>query len=259
MMWRSGLPLIGVAAFAILAVRPALPAYGQERFFEEGNRLYQAGDYRGALDNYLRIVSVGLESGDLYYNIGNCYFKLGELGRAILYYERARRLLPRDPDVRANLELARSLTADEITPLRGFWLFDVIKWWIHLVPRPWLVTAVAAGYLIVMGGFTLRILGRGMPLADRARPVLVVVAVATTILAFNLAVLEFRIGQSRQGIIVMDEVPVQSAPSDDQALEVFAIHEGTKVRIDRESQEWMEIVLEDGKVGWVRAAVLEVI
>ncbi len=235
----------------------AVPAPGQEAFFEEGNRLYQEGEYERALESYLRIVDAGLESGALYYNIGNSYFKLGELGSAILYYERAQRLLPRDADIRANLQLARSLTADEVTPLGDFWLFDVIRWWVHLIPHSWLVVLVGVGYLIVMAALTVSILKRGTAIADALRPVTIATAVVTTMLAINLAVLELRIAQPREAIIMADEVSVQSAPSEDRALQVFAIHEGTKVRIDRQSDEWVEIVLEDGKVGWVRVDVLE--
>ena len=66
-------------------------------------------------------------------------------------------------------------------------------------------------------------------------------------------------GAPIDAIVLDDEVSVQSAPSDDLALQVFTIHEGTKARIDQQSGDWAEIVLADGKVGWVRVELLEII
>ncbi len=249
----------GFGLAIVMAVALVSAARAQESFFEDGNRLYQQGDYEAALENYARIVSAGFESGELYYNIGNTYFKLGQLGESILYYERAQRLLPGDEDVRANLDLARSLTADEITPLPRFWLFRAVGWWVSLLPASTLALLVGAGYLVAMAGLVALIFRRGTVLASWARGVVIAAAALTLIFGVNLAVAEFGIGQHEEAIVMAEEVPVQSAPTDDRALQVFTIHEGTKVRIDQRSDEWVEIVLEDGKVGWVRAGVLEAI
>ena len=113
--------LLGLTA--LLCFLPGSAA-SQVEFYQEGNRLYQEGDFQAALSSYQRVIETGLESGEIYYNVGNSYFKLGDLARAILNYERARRLLPGDEDVRANLDLARSLTADEIEPRQRFWVLD---------------------------------------------------------------------------------------------------------------------------------------
>ena len=66
-------------------------------------------------------------------------------------------------------------------------------------------------------------------------------------------------GRAERGVILQTEAAVQSAPSDDPSLQLFTIHEGAVVRIDRRSSDWLEIVLEDGKVGWLRAGDLETI
>jgi len=251
-----------VSWIAVLLAMPVLPSgtgATQASFFDEANRLYQQGEYAGALENYLRIIDAGLESGALYFNIGNTYFKLGDLGHAILYYERAQRLLPRDADVRANIELARSLTADEITPLPRFWLFRVVGWWVHLVSKSALALIVAFGYLVGMGGVVITILRRGTVLADWGRWIAVGGAAIVVIFGVNLTALELGIGRPEEAVVMAEEVPVHSAPSDDEELLVFEVHEGTKVRIERRAGEWLEVVLEDGKVGWVRAEVVEVI
>jgi tetratricopeptide (TPR) repeat protein len=248
-----------VTALLIVSVASATTAPAQESFFDEGNRLYQQGDYSGALENYQRIVDAGLESGSLYFNIGNTYFKLGDLGHAILYYERAQRLLPRDADVRANLELAGSLTTDEITPLPRFWLFKAVGWWVHLLPMSLLRLILAIAYVVATVGVVAMILRRGTVLADWGRWVAAGSAAVVVIFGINSVVQELRIGQPEEAVVMVEEVPVQSAPSDDAALLVFTVHEGTKVRIDRRADEWLEVVLADGKVGWVRAEAVEVI
>ncbi len=242
------------AALLLLALQPA-PLHAQDELFEEGNRLYQQEDYQGALDNYLRIREAGFESPDLYYNIGNAYFKANELGRAILYYERARRLAPNDADILANLELARSLGADEIVPLPRFWLFRVGSWWMNLFPRSVLIGLTAVGYLLATGAVVMLVLRLGA--AAWARHAAVAGGILVLVLGTTLAVRETGLGQPRHGVVLAAEVGVQSAPSDDPALQLFVIHEGTRVRVDRRSEEWLEVVLDDGKVGWVRAEVLE--
>jgi tetratricopeptide (TPR) repeat protein len=254
--------MIGVKVFlTVLAVSlgNAVSAVAQQSFFEEGNRQYQNGDYDSALNSYLQIFESGFESGTLYYNIGNCYFKQGDLGRSILFYERALALNPRDDDARVNLELARSLTADEITPLPGFWVLRVVDWWVHALSGSLLVAIVGLSYLVGTTALVVVILSRRRLLEMWGRGVAIVSGVLVLVFGVNMVALELRLGEPVEAIVLADEVSVQSAPTDDLALQVFTIHEGTKMRIDQQSGDWAEIVLADGKVGWVRVEVLEII
>ena len=250
-------PLVALAAAVWLGLLATGVCAGQGAFFDEGNQRYQDGDFDGALERYLRILDGGLESGELYYNIGNSYFKLGRLGPAILYYERARRLIPGDDDLLANLELARSLTADDITPLPGFWLFHAAGWWVGLLSRYALVWLVAVSYVTAMTAVILMIRRPAPRLATWGRRVAIAGAAVTIVFGVNLAVRELGIGTVEEAVIMVEEANVQSAPSDDSALQIFAVHEGTAVRIDRRSEAWVEIILADGKVGWVRADRLQ--
>ena len=79
------------------------------------------------------------------------------------------------------------------------------------------------------------------------------------VLGLNLAIRELEIGQAEEAVVLEPQVDVMSAPVDDETLTIFTVHEGTKVRVDRRAEEWAEVVLEDGKVGWVRVEVLETI
>jgi tetratricopeptide (TPR) repeat protein len=247
--------LVGLVA---LAVHPPSAA-AQADFYAEGNRIYQEGDFEGALEAYESILDAGFESGDLHYNTGNAYFKLGHLGRAILHYERARRLLPGDEGVLANLELARTLTVDEVEALPRFWVLSVWDWWIGLLPRSLLLLVVALSYLGGMAGVVALIMRRGTTVAVWGGRLAVLGGVLTLVLGLNLLVRELGLGRAEEAVVLIAEVPVRSAPSEDGDLTVFTVHEGTKVRIDRRSDEWAEVVLADGKVGWLKLEAVETI
>jgi tetratricopeptide (TPR) repeat protein len=234
-------------------------AGAQGEIFERGNQFYQQGDFAGAVEAYEAVRSAGFESADLHYNLGNAYFKVGELGRSILEWERALVLAPGDPDALANLELARSVIADAVEPLPRFWLFTALSWWVRLLPRGLLIALVTGAWLVACGGVVLRIWSRG-PDARRIATWLATGAAAVVlVLGTNLVVREMRLGQPERGVVLAASVPVRSAPAEEDDLTLFEIHEGTRVRIDQRTGGWAEVVLDDGKVGWVPADVFEVI
>ncbi|MDA0312354.1 MAG: tetratricopeptide repeat protein, partial [Gemmatimonadetes bacterium] len=156
-MIRRGAFVLMCIASAALSPRSVV---AQGEILERGNQLYQEGDYEGAVDAYEIVLASGHESADLHYNLGNAYFKGGQLGRSILAWERALDRAPGDPDIRANLDLARSLTADAVEPLPRFWLISAWSWWFRLVPRGLLIVFVSTAWLAVTLGVTTRILTR---------------------------------------------------------------------------------------------------
>ena len=245
-----------LAASASLA---SSSAHAQEEIFERGNLMYQEADYAGAIEAYEAVLSAGFESADLHYNLGNAYFKGGDLGRSILEWERALLRAPDDPDIGANLDLARSLTADAVEPLPRFWLFSAVWWWVRLFPRQFLIIVVAVGWLSVAGGAVTRVLARTPEAARLGGWVASAGAVVVVLLGANLAARELKIGQPERGVILAEAVAVRSAPADDDDLTLFEVHEGTRVRIDQRAGVWAEVVLEDGKVGWVPLDVMGVI
>ncbi len=234
-------------------------AVAQGEIFERGNQLYQEGDFSGAIAAYEAVLTAGYESADLYYNLGNAHFKAGSLGQAILHWEKARLRAPGDPDILANLELARSLTVDEVEPLSRFWLISVVSWWVGLLPRALLISIVSATWLATVGGAVVRILARRSDVRWIGGWVAGLAGAALLVFGTNLVVRELGIGQPELAVVLAREVPVRSAPAEDDDLTLFRVHEGTRVRIDQRTGEWAEIVLEDGKVGWVPADVMGVI
>jgi tetratricopeptide (TPR) repeat protein len=256
---RRGLLIVSLLGSPLSGQEAPLSRDGLEGTFQQANQRYQADDFAGALEAYEAILGSGFTSADLFYNLGNAYFKTGNLGRSILNYERALRLRPRDPDAQANLELARSLTADDIEPLPRFWVFSAIGWWVELLPRGGLLITVVLMYLLAAAGLCIRILSR-QPKATRTGLGLAAGA-GLGLLLFGLTLLarEGALGGAEWGIILEEEVAVQSAPSEEDDLTLFRVHEGTKARLDQRTDLWSEIVLEDGKVGWVPSEVLETI
>lgn len=248
-----------VGAALLLVACGSAPLAAQEAFFEEGNRLYQEGDFAGAVELYERILESGVESGELHYNLGNAWFRLGEIGPAVLHYERARRMMPRDDDLRANLELARSLTVDEITPLPGFWLLRVARWWVDLLSRPVLLAVVTLTWLTAMGALIVAVAGRSESLVAWSRRVAAAAGGLTLVFGLSLMAREIGVGRPDEAVIMAEEAAAHSAPSDDRELLIFTVHEGTRVRVERRSDAWVEIVLEDGRVGWVRSGQLVLI
>ncbi len=242
-----------VVAFG--AVSP--PAAAQNEAYLRGNELYQEGQFEQAVEAYRSVLGAGVESATLHYNLGNAYFKAGDLGRAILSWERA---LDRDrglADARSNLELARTLTVDDVEPLPTFWLVSAWRWWVDLLPRAALLGAMALGWLLLWGGVAGRILARGEGMRRAGTLAVLTGSVMVVVLGVNVAVREFGVGQVSRGVILADAVPVRSAPTEDDNLTLFEIHEGTVVRIDQRTDTWAEVVLVDGKVGWVPAGVVE--
>jgi tetratricopeptide (TPR) repeat protein len=223
----------------------------QNEIFERGNQLYQEEDFLGAIEAYEAVRSAGFEGADLHYNLGNAYFKAGNLGRSILEWERALALAPGDEDVLANLELARSLTADAIEPLPRFWLLGAISWWVQWLPRGVLVLLVGGAWLAAAAGVIARIWARRPEVQWFASWLAIVGAAVVVVFGTTLIVRELEIGRSERAVILVDVVPVRAAPAEDDDLTLFEIHEGAAVRIEQRTGEWAEVVLDDGKVGWV--------
>lgn len=244
-------------AVALLAT--PISAQAQGEILERANLLYQDGDYTGAIEAYEAVQAAGFQSPDLHYNLGNAYFKSGSLGRSILEWERALEGGRGDPDVVANLELARSITADAVEPLPRFWLLSVVSWWVELIPRGLLILIVGTSWVIAAGGGITRILARNEPAARLGGWLAAAGLAVVLVFGTNLAVRELGIAQAERGVILADAVPVQSAPAEDDDLTLFEVHEGTRVRIDQRTGAWAEIVLDDGKVGWVPTDVMGVI
>ena len=249
-----------VAADQSMAAEPptadrAVPA----DLYQEGNRLYQEGDFEGAAAQYEAVLAASMESAALHYNLGNAHFRLGRLADAVVAYERAARLDPGADDARANLALVAERLQDRIEPLPRFWLLAAFDWWMRLLPRGVLDAAAGASYALLGAALVLLVLRRPRRRRAAVRRSACAFAVAFVVLGATLLARETGFGRADEAVVLAAEVRVLSAPSTEGGLTVFTLHEGTKVRIDRRSGDWAEVVLADGKVGWLELDALEVL
>jgi tetratricopeptide (TPR) repeat protein len=219
--------------------------------FERANELYRNGDFRNAAAVYEQIVSNGLESPVLYFNLGNAYFKQSNIPLAILNYERARRLAPRDEDILYNLRLANLRVVDKIEPIPQLFFVEWWEWGVGQYSSDgWSVATVSCFWITALALCALFLLR-----SDLLRRILLLTACASLLLGiFSLTASIKRASietGSGSAIVFSQSVPAKSAP-DLQGTDLFVLHEGVKVEILDEVGEWKKIRLADGKVGWIQ-------
>ncbi len=233
-----------------------LLAQTAEHQFQQGNALYQQGDYAAAAAAYEKILQAGYTGGELTFNLANAYYKQGQMGRAILYYERALRFLPGDGDVRHNLELANMQIVDKIEPAPRLFLWDMwddvkdafsldgITWMTYL----FFVLVAAAGTIVILArSYTIRKAGLLGILTGG-----VLLFVSASILIGKAA----EVSRADDAVITAAIVTVKNSP-DPKSSDAFVLHAGVKVRITESIGEWVRIRLADGKIGWVQLEMAE--
>ncbi|NLZ18813.1 MAG: tetratricopeptide repeat protein [Bacteroidales bacterium] len=255
------------AAAALLALFLLLPtqrgaaqqtAY-TDSLWTQGTAAYSDGDWATAAKAWSDIRALGLESPDLYYNLGNACFKQDDLAHAILNYERALKLDPSYSDARFNLEFAQGLVQDKIEAVPEFFLSIWARKLCWLLPsNTWAVL-----FLILLAGtlgcVLLFLLGRSVA-ARRSGFITGIVALVLSLLCLHFAFWQRTDFRKADGAIVVRAVTtVQSSPGRDSAKDLFVLHEGTKVKLLDSVGEWRNIELADGRQGWLPEADLEVI
>lgn len=250
---------LATAAIILCAiVVPLSHAQTPEQVFDRANQLYQQTKFSEARDAYESIIHSGLVSGELYYNLANTYYKLGNLGMAILNYERARRLMPNDDDVNHNLQLANLLITDRIEPTPRLFIWDYwdgIKDAFSLNAITWigyvLFVILCASLSLVVAARTYRL--RRFGLLGTGASMLVLV-LCITLWVGKLG----EMTRSNAAIVTAKITTIKNSP-DAKSSDAFVLHSGVKVMITDSVNEWVKIRLADGKVGWMEEAAAEVI
>ncbi len=221
-----------------------------EKLFKKANTAYGNKEYRKALSLYKKVAS-DHEAASLYFNIGNCHFKRGAIPEAILYYERALVLDPRNSDIKHNLKLARDQTVDKIESVGGLGLKE---WWEGFVtgrgPGTWPSIAI----FFMIAGCTLMLLffyGKSVFLRRVGFYLGVVGIIAALFCTYVSWQYVQYLDHSREAIVFADKVNVKGAP-DPQGTDVFVLHAGTKVEILETQGSWQEIRIANGNVGWLK-------
>ena len=221
-----------------------------EEWFDQANAAYNSGNYESAVELYEKILATDLESVPVYYNMGNAYYKMREYPMAIYSYEKALKLDPSNEEVRTNLEIANLAIVDKIEPVPQSF---VERWWRSLRAMcsgdRWAWWSVAAFALLLISVFLfLRSRRVGLrKLGFFAGMVFLVVFGFSVVFA---AQLKHAASVQDQAIIMTPTVTVKSSPSED-GVDLFVLHEGTKVFVLESSNGWNKVRIANGSVGWL--------
>lgn len=244
------------AAGALVLILALLPIGASAITKQNADDEYTRGNFKQAIADYEELLGEH-KSADLYYNLGNAYYRSDNMPRAIINYERALRLDPGNRDIRWNLELANSKTIDNITPSPEFFL---VRWWksaVHLLGVDgWAVVAIAS---MVMALLLVLVYLFGSSVAVRKTGFFGGIAFVLLFLLANLFGYQQKsaIENHREAVIVAPTVSVRATP-DANAQTNFVLHEGTKVDItDRQLKGWRGIKVADGRDGWVQESLVE--
>ena len=218
---------------------------------------YVKGDYKAAIEIYESLAANNGESADVYYNLGNAYYKSENIAKAVLNYERALLLNPGDEDIRFNLELARSKTVDKVAPEYKFFLMEWLESIINLLSiSAWSILAVVS-FVVMLLTLLLFLFGKSVS-TKKTGFIIALFSLFITIFANLSALHRYHYLTERSDAVIMEpSVTAKSTPSN-SGTELFVIHEGRKVKISDDSmREWTEIELEDGNKGWIPSSSLE--
>jgi len=249
---------ISVLILLCLLPASAISQETPEEKFRMGADFYSSGDYQKALEQWNDIYNTGYRSAELGYNTGNAHFKLNNVPGAILFYERALLRKPADEDINYNLQIARTLVVDRFEEIPELFF---VRWYnfmaLILSTNSWagisIITFIlclvslsvyfySSGYKLKVPGFWLAVL-------------LLFISLSSLTLTVRNKILVYDSGKA---IIFSPVVNGKSSP-DDSGTDLFVIHEGTKVSVEDEVGDWLEIRLSDGNKGWIPANSLEII
>ena len=221
-----------------------------DAWFEQANAAYNEGNYQSALDLYNNIIEAEQESVPLYFNLGNTYYKMGTYPMAIYYYEKALKLDPSNADVKTNLEIANLAIADKIESIPQSF---IIKGWNNVKnmfsSNAWATVSVIC-FTILLAALFLFLRARRMGLRK--------VGFFVGILALLVFVFSFIFSMEKRNeakeknhaIIMTPAVTVKSSPNDG-SVDLFVLHEGTKVTLLDEADGWNNVRIANGSEGWL--------
>ncbi len=258
----SRLFIVPLAVFSVLAALTA-GVFAQDpspgNIMAEANLLYERGEYAEAAQQYEALIGLGYLDAAVYYNLGNTYLESGDLGRAILNYLRAQELSPRDPDIIANLDLARSRSVDQLQAESDSLVASVSDFGRRWATAGefglaalllWAVVGLAVGALILRP-----VMRRSAILRSGAAGAFVLMLVSMVVLLSMLYANPY----DNTGVVTARTVEVLSGPGT-QYREEFALHSGAQVRLVDSRHGWLQVALPGGELqGWLPSHTIEAV
>lgn len=243
--------VILAVALALLP-RLALAEESPQQMFQSANQAYDQKDYPAAVEKYQSLLQKGHASAAVYYNLGNVYFRLGDLGQAIWCYRKALKFAPGDQDIKENLQFARLYRVDKITEEKGFFLtavFAALPAALGLNLLSWLA---ALNWWIILGVW-LAYLGY------RRRSRIMQIATVASVAVFLLLGISLWAGlkaeQKESAVVLSMQADAKSGPGEDY-VSLFTVHQGSECQIEEEREGWYLIYLPNGTKGWVPSKAL---
>jgi hypothetical protein len=232
--------------------------FAQEEIIKEAEAAYIQEDYNKAIELYEKVLTNNGASAEIYYNLGNAYYKANKVAPTILNYERALLLDPGDADIRFNLQMARERTVEKIEPIGEFFLLK----WFHAVQNmgsadSWALLGIVC-FLLLIFCLLLFFFSRWIRMKKVGfylGILCMIFVIFTNIFARNQ---KNEIVNHSHAIVFSPTITVKSSP-DASGTDLFLLHEGTKVSIKSTLGEWKEIELEDGNIGWMPGKDVQII
>ena len=261
MKTRKGFAAKGLAV-AVLMLSAVPGVYASENdsaadMWVKANASYEQGDWAGALKTYEEISDLGLESAQLYYNMGNSYYRQGELAKAVLYYERALKLDPSFEDAMYNLDYVNGQLHDKIETVPEFF----VKEWLRTLSQQMSSNSWAVTFLVLLAVTLALFLVFRLSDSIAWRRVGFFTSIVT--LLFMLAAFSFSTWQKNdymshdEAVVMVPVTAAKSSPSADNSTDLFVLHEGTKVKILERTEKWANVSLVDGRQGWMKTSDIE--
>ena len=228
-----------------------------EDLFEQSNDFYTNGDYQNAVTGYLDILESGYESAELYFNIGNSFYKLNNIPDSNFYYEKAKSISPNDEDILTNLSFAQNLRIDkiEVLPVTEIQnlklsildLFSEKGWSVTLIVLIWIMCFTFIVYNL-----------SNDPKFKRSFFSISVVFLILSSFTLFINFEKKKNSEIKYAIIYDKEIEVWSEPNNISELK-FLLHEGTKVKQIDVIEDWLNIQLENGTIGWIQSSSLRIL
>jgi len=229
---------------------------GVDSFFNSAAVKYDGANYKAAVEDYRKILKTGFESLEVYYNLGNAYFKEGEVGRAIASYRRALKLNPRDEETKTNLAFAKQFTIDRLEYPQVNFFASLFRGVLSAfsAEEAFLIWTILFWGTVCLWGF--HFLSRNR---TRAFTTLATIFVCLLlIISIPTAAKIYSQETETRGVLISTEAKIYSGPGEDFTLQ-FTGHEGLEFSIDERREAYYRIALDNGVKGWVKSDAAEVI
>ena len=245
----------------ILLLSVAWQARGEDTIitkFDRANKYYQQQDYENAIKSYEEVLKANRISAAVYFNLGNAYFKTGNVAKSLLNYERAHKFAPDDEDIDFNLKVAALKVVDKIDPIPmvfyKHWINSMALalrmdvWSKIFIALVWLTSFLFAAFIVASSPIRKKLF----------------FVVAMLFLIFSLSSFYFTtvqdnlVNHDQHAIVMMASSYVKSSP-DEKGNDQFILHEGTKVEVLDEFNDWRKIKIANGSIGWIKFKDIEII